>query len=96
MNVNPEFVATVTSLTAILAVNAAHHVRRRRRQTQAREQARLQLLEDTLRRQLRAEQRRTLDVTLAGEIAALGSAAVWQRFLDLHPELRAGQKGGTS
>ncbi|MGI5288067.1 hypothetical protein ACQEVF_32650 [Nonomuraea polychroma] len=93
---NPEMVISVSTLTAILAVNAAYEIRRRRRQQRAREQARLELLEETLRQQVRAEQRRGLRLTVQGEFSALGRDQFLARFLSLHPELQpaTGQKGG--
>jgi hypothetical protein len=93
VKVTPEFVVAVTSLTAILAVNAAYEIRRRRR---AREQARLEALEVALTRQVWAAEFEHVRLTVEGQFAALGSDAVWARFLNLHPELQraTGQKGG--
>lgn len=94
---NPAYLAIAAACAAALAaVNIAHTIRRRRRRQEALELAQLVDAEQRLTRQIRAAQRRTLDLTVAGEFAALGSDAAWQRFLGIHPELRAGtgQKGG--
>lgn len=101
MRVNAEFVVAVSTLTAILAINAAYEIRRRgrcRRSARlAQDRAQLADAEQRLLREIRAAQRRALELTVAGEFAALGSDQFLARFLAIHPELRtAGQKGGTS
>jgi hypothetical protein len=96
---DPELAVAVTCVIALAAVNVAYTIRRRRQRARlACERAQLTDTEQCLRREIRAAQRRSLDLTVAGEFAALGSDTVWRRFLDTHPELRAGtgQKGGTS
>ncbi|MEV0993454.1 hypothetical protein [Nonomuraea sp. NPDC050202] len=89
MKVTPEFVIAVSCLTAILAVNAAYEIRRRRK---ARKQARLEALEVALTRQVWAAEFEHVRLTVEGQFATLGSDAVWAGFLTLHPELKAGAR----
>lgn len=94
---DPELAVAITCVIALAAVNTAYAIRRRKPRI-AREHEQLAALEQQLVRELRAEQRRALDLTLDGDIAALGKDVVWRRFLNIHPELQAGtgQRGGTS
>ncbi|GAA3550518.1 hypothetical protein GCM10022419_033440 [Nonomuraea rosea] len=99
-DLTPELAVAAACVIALAAVNVAYTIRRRRRQQTrlTRECSQLASTEQRIAREMRAAQRRTLDLTIAGEFAALGSNTVWRRFLDIHPELRAetGQKGGTA
>ena len=96
---DPAYLAIAAAcMAALAAINIAYTVRRRLQQRAARLQhQRLTATEHQLAQAVRAQQRRGLDLTVAGDFAALGRERFLARFLASHPELQAtGQKGETT